>query len=233
MEKTIKVGEIAIAVTRKRIKHVRLRVHPDGRVTISAPLWTRPHFIEEFAASRLDWIQKQQERVRALPKDSPSQFVTGESHYVWGKRRVLKVVERDDQKGVELDDHRMTLFVRPGSDVAGRTLAMTDWHKSILHEKLPPLIEKWTECLNVRLTGYHLRRMKSRWGSCNHRTRHIRLNTELVTKPRHMLEYVLVHEMVHLIVPNHGTRFVALMDKHYPSWREERAALNASRAMAF
>jgi predicted metal-dependent hydrolase len=228
VEPPIRVGDIEIAVTRKRIKHVRLRVHPDGHVTISAPIRTRPHFIQEFVGSRLEWIRKQQERVRGLPTESASRFVDGESHYVWGHQRVLTVVEDDDREGVELDDHRMTLFVRPGSDLASRARAMTDWHKSLLRDALPPLIEKWKQSLNVRLTGYHLRKMKSRWGSCNHRTRHIRLNTELVTKPNHLLEYVLVHELVHLIVPNHGKRFVALMDEHYPTWRGVRAELNKS-----
>ena len=127
----------------------------------------------------------------------------------------------------------MTLFVRPGSDGTHRAQAMTAWHKSILHEVLPPLVQKWERRMNVRLTRCSLRRMKSRWGSCNHRTGHIRLNTELVTKPGHLLEYVLVHEMVHLIVPNHGKRFVALMDEHYPTWREARAELNASRPVTF
>jgi predicted metal-dependent hydrolase len=105
---------------------------------------------------------------------------------------------------------------------------MHAWHKSVLHAALPALIQKWEQRLKLRLTACHLRRMKTRWGTCNYRTGHIRLNTELVTKPAYLLEYVLVHEMVHLIVPNHGARFVALMNEHYPSWREARAQLSKS-----
>jgi predicted metal-dependent hydrolase len=106
---------------------------------------------------------------------------------------------------------------------------MYSWHKSILNETLPPLIRTWEQRLNVRLQGYYLRRMKTRWGTCNCRTKHIRLNTELVTKPSHLLDYVVAHEMVHLIVPNHGPRFIGLMNEHYPFWREARAELNQSQ----
>lgn len=178
---TIEVGGISIVVTWKRIRHAHLRVHRDGRVTMSAPTGVRLRDLEAFAISRLEWIRRQQSRMRHLPTEVSPPIVDAE------------------------------------------TLAR---HKAILKELLPPLIAKWEERLKVRLTGYYLRRMKSRWGTCNYRTKYIRLNTELATKPRHLLEYVLVHEMVHLIVPNHGKRFIALMDEHYPSWRQARSELN-------
>ena len=127
-----------------------------------------------------------------------------------------------------LENRRITLFIQPGSDTARRAHVMHTWHRSILHEALPPLIRGWEHRLNVQVKGYSLRRMKSRWGTCNYRTGHIRLNTELVTRPSHLLDYVVAHEMVHLIVPNHGPRFVALMNEHYPTWREARAELNES-----
>lgn len=227
MGHTILLGGISIAVTRKRIKHVHLRVHPpDGRVTISAPLSARSQVVEAFAADRLEWIRRQQQRVRGQAREAPQRFVQGESHYLWGRRRVLCVVERDGRERVVLDDDEVTLFVRPERDSARRGQVMHRWHKTLLHGVLPPLVLTWEQRLNVHLRGYSLRRMKTRWGTCNYRTKHIRLNTELVTKPSHLLEYVLVHEMVHLIVPNHGPRFVALMNEHFPSWREARAELN-------
>ena len=229
MGQTILVGDIPIEVTRKRIKHVHLRVRPpDGDVTISAPMSARMQVVEAFAAARLEWIRRQQQRLRGLAREAPRRFAPGESHYLWGRRHVLFVVERDGRQGVELDNRRIMLFVRPGSDVAGRARVMYAWHKSILGDALPPLIRTWEQRLNVHVKGYHLRRMKTRWGTCNYRTKHIRLNTELVTKPAALLEYVVVHEMVHLIVPNHGRRFVALMNEHYPSWRGARAELNES-----
>jgi predicted metal-dependent hydrolase len=229
MGHTILVGDIPIAVTRKRIKHVRLRVHPpDGRVTMSAPIAARAQVVEAFAATRLEWIRRWQGRVRGQARETPSRFVPGESHYLWGRRHLLSVVEHDDRQGAILDDRGITLFIQPGSDTSRRADVIHAWHKSILHETLPPLIRNWEQRLNVHLKGYYLRRMKTRWGTCNYRTRHIRLNTELVTKPSHLLDYVMAHEMVHLIVPNHGTRFVALMNEHYPSWRDARAELNES-----
>ena len=231
MGQTIFVGDVPIAVTLKRIKHVHLRVHPpDGRVTISAPMSARPQVVEAFAESRLEWIRRQQVRVRRQVREAPRLYVSGENHYLWGQARELSVVERDGRPGVSGDDGHIRLFIQPGSDIATRAHVMRAWHKSILRETLPPLIRNWEQRLNVRLKGYYLRRMKTRWGTCNYRTKHIRLNTELVTKASHLLEYVLVHEMVHLIVPNHGPRFVDLMNEHYPAWREARAELNASFA---
>ena len=229
MTHTLVIADISITVTRKRIKHVHLRVHPPlGEVTISAPMSARLQVVEAFAESRLEWIRRHQERVRGQERKAPHRFIDGESHALWGRQHILSVVERDGRQDVIPEDCRITLIVRPGTDTAGRAAIMHAWHKTILHETLPAMIRTWDQRLKVRLTGYLLRRMKSRWGSCNPRTGHIRLNTELVTKPSYLLEYVLVHEMVHLIVPNHGTRFVNLMNAHYPTWREARAELNAT-----
>jgi predicted metal-dependent hydrolase len=226
--RTITVGEVPITVSRKRIKHAHLRVHaPNGRVTISAPISARLRFIEALASSRLDWIRRQQQRLREQAREAPpGQFLTGEKHYLWGRPHALSVVESVGRQGVIIDEGQIFLFVQPGSDAGRRARVMHVWHESILQEALPPLIEKWEQRLNVRVAGCSLRRMTTRWGTCNYRTKHIRLNTELVTKPSHLLEYVVVHEMAHLIVPNHGARFVSLMSEHYPSWREARAELN-------
>ena len=229
LERTILIGDIPIEVKRKRIKHVHLRVHPpNGRVTISAPMSARLQVVEAFAATRLEWIRRQQNRIRGQAREATPRFVPGESHYLWGRRHVLSVVEHHRRQGVTIDNRRLALIIKPGSDTARRADVIHAWHKSILHDALPPLIRKWEQRLNVHVKGYYLRRMKTRWGTCNYRTKQIRLNTELVTKPSHLFEYVLVHEMVHLIVPNHGPRFVALMNQHYPSWREARAELNKS-----
>lgn len=225
----ILVGDIPIEVTRKRIRHVHLRVRPpNGDVTMSAPMSARLQVVEAFAATRLEWIRRQQQRFRSQAREAPRCFAHGESHYLWGRRHVLAVVERDGRPGVTLDNRRMMLFVQPGSDVARRARVVHGWHAAVLRDALPALIQKWEQRLNVRVQRCHLRRMKTRWGTCNSRTRHIRLNMELVTKPAHLLEYVLVHEMVHLIVPNHGPRFVALMDEHSPWWRAAREQLRAS-----
>ena len=227
MSETIRLGGIAIAVTRKDIKHVHLSVHPPkGRVTLVAPVGTRLEVARAYAVSKLGWIRDQQARLRAQARETPRRFVTRESHYVWGKRHLLCVIEREQKPSVTMDHRRVTLSVRPGSDQAKREAVMHDWHKRLLHEVVPPLIRKWEPRLEVKVAAYFLQRMKTRWGSCNHSARHIRLNTELVKKPRDLLEYVVVHEMVHLIESTHSERFVALLNEHYPAWREARMELN-------
>jgi predicted metal-dependent hydrolase len=227
MTETIRLGEVVIAVTRKDVRHVHLAVHPpNGRVTLVAPSDTRLEVARAYAASRLGWIRRQRETLRAQARETPRRYVTRESHYVWGRRHLLTVVERERKPSVTMDHRRITLVVRPGSDWAKREAVMHDWHKGLLHEAVPPLIRKWEPRLGVGVSAYFLQRMKTRWGSCNHRAGNIRLNTELVRKPKDLLEYVVVHEMAHLVEPTHGERFVGLLDEHYPTWREARAELN-------
>ena len=157
----------------------------------------------------------------------PRQFVERESHYLWGRRYLMSIAEVADKPGVKLGHRRLTLQVRPGSSIGKRAKVMHGWHKSLLHAIVPGLIAKWEGKLGVNASGYFLQRMKTKWGSCNPAKRHIRLNTELVKKPKDLLEYVVVHEMAHLLEPRHSERFVAILDRHWPQWRESRAELNA------
>jgi len=192
----IEIGDIAIAVTRKQIKNVHLSVHPpDGRVTLSAPTHTRLEVIRAYAITKLPWIRVQQERLRGQARETPRRYVERESHYLWGRRHLLTVVERDQKPSVTVDHRRITLSVRPGSDRARRAEVMHEWHKALLHAFVPLLIAKWEPKLGVKVNAYFFKRMKTRWGSCNPRAGHIRLNTELVKKPRDLLEYVVVYEM--------------------------------------
>ncbi len=227
MSETITLGDMEIQVTRKAIKNVHLSVHPpEGRVTLSAPTGTRLDVARAYAISRLGWIRQQQDKLRKQARDTPREFVERESHYLWGRRYLLTVNEHESKPFVSLDHKRIVLTVRPGSTHSKRAEVIHEWHKSLLHEFIPPLIKKWEKKLGVKVTGYFLQRMKTKWGSCNHKAGHIRLNTELVKKPKDLAEYVIVHEMVHLLEPTHNDRFVALLDKYYPTWREARAELN-------
>jgi hypothetical protein len=227
-EEVIKLGEVTISMTRKGVKHVHLTVHPpDGRVTLVAPMSTRTEVARAYAISRLGWIRQQQKALQEQARETPRQFVERESHQLWGRRHLLTVVEADAKPGVKLDHRRIMLSVRPGSDAAKRAEVIHEWHKRLLHAEIPKMIARWAPLLGVKVSGYFLQRMKTKWGSCNHQAGNIRLNTELVKKPKDLLEYVVVHEMVHLLEPNHGDRFVALLDKHFPSWREARMELNA------
>jgi len=224
---TIQLGDISIRVTRKAIKHVHLSVHPpEGRVTLVAPKETRLEVARAYAISKLGWIRAQQAKLNSQARQTPRQFIERESHYLWGRRYLLTVEERDMRPGVKLDHKRITLTVRPGSDQGRRAEVMHEWHKDLLHKAVPPLIEKWERKLNVEVANYFLQRMKTKWGSCNPKAGNIRLNTELVKKPKDLLEYVVVHEMVHLIEPTHSERFIAILDEHYPTWRDARAEIN-------
>ncbi len=183
MTETIHLGEITIAVTRKDIKHVHLSVHPPGgRVTLVAPQGTRPEVARAYAVSRLGWISAQQAKLRGQARETPRQLVERESHSLWGRRYLLSVREEEAKPSVRLSHRRITLTVRPGSSRAKREAVMHAWHKSLLHDAVPGLIRKWEPKLGVEVAGYFLQRMKTRWGGCNHRARHIRLNTELVRR---------------------------------------------------
>jgi predicted metal-dependent hydrolase len=206
---------------------VHLSVHPpSGRVTMVAPLATRSEVARAYAVSKLGWIREQQAKLRGQAREAPRQFVERESHYLWGRRYLLTVREEEGKPSVRLSHRRITLTVRPGRRTENCEAVIHAWHRSVLHNALPGLIRKWEPKLGVEVTGYFLQRMKTKWGSCNHRAGHIRLNTELVRKPKDLLEYVIVHEMIHLLEPTHSERFIAILDIHYPSWREARAELN-------
>lgn len=227
MSETIHLGEVSIAVTRKAVKNVHLSVHPPiGHVTLVAPTATRLEVARAYAISKLGWIRDQQVKLLGQARETPRKFIERESHYLWGRRYLLSVAEKDAKPAVTWDHRRITLIVRHGSTLAKREEVMSEWHRALLHEVIPALIRKWEAKLGVKVSGYFLQRMKTKWGGCNHRAGHIRLNTELVKKPKDLLEYVVVHEMLHLKEPNHSERFVTLLQRHYPTWREARGELN-------
>lgn len=228
MTETIRLGDISIELRRKAVRNVHLSVHPpDGRVTLVAPSGTRPEVARAYAIAKLGWIRAQQAQLENQARETPRQYVERESHYLWGRRYLLSVKERAARPGVRLDHKRIMLSVRPGTNRDHRARIIHAWHRRLLHAAVPPLIAKWEQRLGLSVAGYFLQRMKTRWGSCNPRAGHIRLNTELVKKPKDLLEYIIVHEMLHLIEPTHSERFIALLSDHYPHWREARAELNA------
>ena len=232
MAENIQLGEIAIAFTQREVKNAHLSVHPpDGRVTLVAPQGTRSEVARAYAISKLAWIREhshgfEQAEMRGQARESTRRFIERESHYLWGRRYLLTIREEEAKPIVRLSHQTMMLTVRPGSSAAKRGKVMHDWHKSLLHEVVPDLIARWEPKLGVNVTAYYLQRMKTKWGNCNHRARTIRLNTELVKKPKNLLEYVVIHEMLHLVEPTHSERFVELMSEHCPTWRTARAQLN-------
>ena len=227
MSTTLDLGGIALDVVRKDIKNVHLSVNPPtGNVRISAPMRMSLETIRLFAISKLGWIKREQKKLRAQERESRRQYVNRESHYVWGQRYLLKVIEVEAPPNVKLQHRAIVLRVRPGADDVVREAVVAAWHRQILRTEVAPLIKKWELRLNVTVNGLFAQKMKTKWGSCNHTARTIRLNTELVKKPRECLDYIVAHEMAHLLEPTHGPRFIALMDAYMPTWRHTRDLLN-------
>jgi predicted metal-dependent hydrolase len=227
MRTRIQLGDIGVEVVRKDIKNVHLSVHPPtGRVRIAAPERMGLDTVRVFAIAKLPWIKKQQRKLREQERETVREYIDRESHYVWGKRYLMKVVEGDQPASVELDHGRMILRVRRGADKAKRRAIVEEWHREQLRKAVPPLIEKWGRLMGVRVRRFFVQRMKTKWGSCNDRAGSIRLNTDLARKPMECLEYIVVHEMVHLLEPTHNARFMALMDQFMPKWQFHRDVLN-------
>jgi predicted metal-dependent hydrolase len=227
MKDIIQLGELQIEVTRKDIKNVHLSVHPpDGRVSLSAPMNTRLEVVRAYAISKLSWIRLQQEKLAKQPRETERAFLKRESHYLWGRRYLLNVIHTDGKQHVTLDHKRINLYVRPGANREKRSEVFYEWQKKQLHEFVKDMLAKWESILNVKANAYFLQKMKTKWGSCNHRSKNIRFNTELVKKPKDLVEYVIVHELAHLIVPVHNENFISILDNYYPQWREARMELN-------
>ena len=227
MTTQIDVGGIYVDVAFKNIKNVHLSVHPPtGRVRISAPARMKLDTLRVFAISKLDWIKKQQKKLQDQGRESPREYLDRESHFVWGRRYLLKVNKEDTTPTVELKHNQMVLTVRPGAVLEKREAVVSAWYREQLRIAMPPLIAKWEPQLGVKAERVFVQRMKTRWGSCTPPRRSIRLNSELAKKPRECLEYVIVHELVHLLEPTHNQKFVSLMDKFMPQWRQHRDELN-------
>jgi predicted metal-dependent hydrolase len=225
----VMLGDIAVDVRLKDIKNVHLSVHPPtGRVRISAPKRMSLETIRVFAISKLGWIKQQQNKLRCQERETPREYLDRESHYVWGKRHLLKVDEADTAPEVKLTHNKIVLRVRPGTNDETKKAIVAQWYREQIKAAVPELIAKWERMLGVKLERVFVRKMKTKWGSSNPRARSIRLNTELAKKPRDCLEYVVVHEMLHHVERHHNDRFTRLMDDYLPQWRHLREILNSA-----
>ena len=227
MADRIQLGEIAVDVVKKDIKNVHLSVYPPaGKVRISAPLRMDLDTIRVFAIAKLGWIKQQQKKMRAQERETPREYLDRESHFVWGRRYLLKLVEKDAAPQIELKHRHIVLRVRPAADEEKKQSILDEWYRSQVRDAAPAVIARWEPLIGVKVERVFVQRMKTKWGSCSRGSASIRLNTDLAKKPRECLEYIVVHEMVHLLEPTHNSRFIALMDVFLPQWREFRAALN-------
>ena len=219
MSEVIHLGKLPIEVVLKDIKHVHLSVHPPaGRVRIAAPRRMNLDTIRVFAISKLGWIREQQRSLREQEREPPREYLDRESHYVWGRRYLLTVVEADQPPSVVLKHSKMLLHVRPNADSTKRGAILEGWYREQVKSALPELLAKWEPLIGVKVGRFYVQRMRTRWGSCNPGSSSIRLNTDLAKKPRECLEYIVVHETVHLLEPTHNARFVSLMYRFMPRW---------------
>ena len=223
----VQLGDIAVDVVLKNIKNVHLSVYPPtGKVRISAPSRMSLNTIRVFAISKLDWIKQQQKKLREQERETPREYLDRESHFVWGKRHLLKVAENDSAPEVDLKRDILILRIRPGASEEKKQAVLEEWYREQLKAAVPPLIAKWESLLGIKMKRFFVQRMKTKWGSCSHGAGSIRLNTELAKKPAECLEYIVAHEMIHLIEPTHNNRFIALMDQFMPKWQFQREELN-------
>ncbi|MFT4178874.1 MAG: SprT family zinc-dependent metalloprotease [Thermomonas sp.] len=224
---TLTLGELQADVIRKDIKHVHLSVYPpDGHVRISAPMGMALDTIRVYAITKLDWIKSQQRKLRAQERETIREYLNRESHYLWGRRYLLKIVEADAVPSVKLRHNSIELHVRPGSDVERKHILLESWYREKLRAEIPALLAKWQPILGVKPARVLVQRMKTKWGSCNPDSGNVRLNTDLARKPPACLEYIFVHELAHLLEPSHNARFQSLMDQVMPHWRQIRHELN-------
>lgn len=221
---------LRVEVVRKDIKNLHLGVYPpNGRIRVAAPTATPTDSIRLAVIKRLPWIQRQRERFVSQPRETEREQVTGESHYFFGRRYRLNVIETDGRARVQLvSKTRIELHVPPHASQESKAAVLDRWYRSQLRDAALPIIAKWETELDAHATFWGFKRMKTKWGSCNPTSKRVWLNTELAKKPSECLEYIIVHELVHLIEPRHGQEFVALMDHNLPDWRRRRSLLNSS-----
>jgi len=228
-ETNIIVSDIPVLVVKKSIKHLNLGVYPpDGRVRVAAPLHFTADNIRLAVVSKLSWIKKQQAKFQAQPRQSKREMVSGETHYIFGRPYQLEVIERCGSDEIMLtNNHILQLFIKPGTSTEKRAKVLNEWYRHQLKSRVPELLNKWQEIIGEEVNDWGIKKMKTKWGSCNITKRRIWLNLELAKKPIECLEYVLVHELVHLLERYHNQRFIAYMDRYLPQWQKCRDILNS------
>jgi len=222
------IGELAIEVTHKAIKNLHLNVlPPDGRVRVSVPLNMSETAIRMAVVKRIPWIRRQQRSFLAQPRQGERELVSGESHYLWGQHYRLTLIERSGKHQVRVRGKRLELQVSHSCSPENRAKVLLEWYRQQVKDRMPALLDDWQSRLGVTVSEWGVKKMKTKWGTCNREAGRIWVNLDLAKKPPECLEYIVVHELVHLIERHHNARFEALMDQHLPRWRESRALLKS------
>lgn len=226
----MKIGSLTVEVVRKDIKNLHLGVYPPlGRVRVAAPMVVNDEAVRLAVLDRLGWIKRQRAKFAEQPRQSQREMVNGETHYFLGRRFRLRVHEQNAPARVAIRGlASLDLYVRPGSSAGQREAVLLSWHRAQLKALIPTLLERWQPILGVQAAHWGVKKMKTKWGSCNAAAARLWFNLELAKKPVQCLEYIVVHELAHLVERHHDERFTALMDAHLPQWRQARDALRAA-----
>lgn len=226
----IQIADISVEIVKKEIKNMHLAVlPPDGKVRVSAPLAMPDEAIAMFVRTKLGWIRKQQAKFEAQPRQSQREYVSGETLYVWGRQYFLQVAYSYKGNSLVLDGNQAILAVRKESTANQREAFVNEWYRGLLKAEVEKYLPKWEKITGLHCSSWQSKYMTTRWGTCNTNTRKIWLNLQLAKKPIECLEYVILHELAHLKVKNHGLEFIAILDQHMPQWRERKMLLNESK----
>lgn len=223
----INLGDIVVDVVLKDIKNVHLSVYPpSGKVRIAAPLKMNLDTIRIYAISKLTWIKKQQQKFLEQLREAPREYLYKEGHYFLGQRYLMKIVEGDLPPFVVIKHKTIQLHIRPNSDLKKKQFILDEWYRQQLKELASPIVEKWEKIMGVSINELAVKKMKTKWGTCNREAKRIWLNLELAKKPIHCIEYIIVHELAHLLERTHNSKFIAYMDNYLPEWKHLKNELN-------
>ena len=223
------VNGIEVEVVKKNIKNIHLGVYPpEGRVRVAAPENTTDEKVRLLIISKLRWIKKQQEQFVKQDRQSKREYVSGESYYLWGQRYLLRVIEGENAYSkVNIENNKyLNLYIKKGTSVEKKEVIINEWYRKQIKKEVPKIIEKWEPILGVSVNQWGVKKMHTKWGTCNSDCGRIWLNLYLAKRPHQCLEYVVVHEMIHLIEKTHNERFKELLSEHYPNWKTVKAELN-------
>lgn len=221
------IDGLHIEVERKPIKHLHLSVYPpDGYVHLSMPQDLTDEDARLFIVAKWAWVQRQREEIANQPRQTPRQYISGENYYFLGERYMLNVVELRVSPTVKVKGNQLYLYVRPKSSRERREEVLREWYRARLQKVLSPMVDEWAAKMEEKDFTWQVQKMQNRWGSCTNQTRFIRFNLDLARVPRKCIEYIVVHELMHLKVPKHNKIFEALMNRYMPGWKKRREELN-------
>ena len=229
IQSKILVGNLEVTVLKKAVKNLHLNVLPPyGKVRVSVPTSMDNDAVNVFIASKIPWINKQIKKFKDQSRESKREYASGESHYFQGKRYLLYIVESEGRAEVRIRNKKyLELHICKDASLIERERVLSKWYRKELKNQVPPLLKKWEKVMGVKANEWRVKYMKTKWGTCNSEAKRIWLNLELAKKPLRCLEYIIVHELAHLLERSHNERFVAYMDKFMPDWRARKEELNA------